>query len=196
MQQNYLMNIHPHQRYIDGIREESTIIIKEIYQVFFPDIERFILKNRGNKEDAHDVFQEGMYMLHHEVMTKDFIVKSGLNNWLFIVCRNIWYQSLKKKGKMPISSELDTNTISDDMDVTKMMVMNERKELYLRKFAELSEACQKILTLFFEKTKMVKIAEELGYKNVNVVKKKKSLCQKKLIELIVADSLYKELATQ
>jgi RNA polymerase sigma factor (sigma-70 family) len=188
------MKNHPDQRFIDGIRAGNSNIIKELYQVFFPEIEKFILKNRGSKDDAHDVFQEGMYMLHHEIMHKDFKAFTGLNNWLFVVCRNIWYQSLKKKSRLPAASELEADTISDDANIVESMITYERKKLYKAKFVKLSDACQQILTLFFEKIKLAKIAEELGYKNINVVKKKKSLCQKKLIELILADPLYKELA--
>lgn len=190
------MEIHPHQHYIEGIRTENAAVIREVYDAFFPDIKRFILKNRGTLSDAHDVFQEGMYLLHHEITNKNFVIRSGLNNWFFIVCRNVWYQNLNKKAKMPMTSEMKTDIISEDISLEEKLLEQQRKALYLSKFGELTEGCQKVLTLFFEKIKMSEIAQKMGYSNANVAKKKKSLCQKKLIELIVADSSYRELSTR
>lgn len=190
------MEIHPHQHYIEGIRTEDAKIIREIYDTFFPDIKRFILKNRGTLGDAHDVFQEGMYLLHHEIMKKNFVIRSGLNNWFFIVCRNVWYQNLNKKAKMPIASEFENDIVSEDISLEDKLLQQQRKTLYLSKFGELTEGCQKVLTLFFEKIKMSEIAKKMGYSNANVAKKKKSLCQKKLIELITADSSYEELSAR
>lgn len=186
------MQVHAHQRYIEGIKARDSKIIQEVYDTFFPAIQKYILKNRGSLDDAHDVFQEGMQMLFHEATTKDFIIKSGLNNWLFMVCRNVWYKKLNKKSKMPVTSDIEIDLKSED-NMEKRMMEHERKQLYLRKFQQLSDKCQQILTLFFEKTKLAAIAEQLGYKNANVVKKKKSECQKRLTQLIQADPLFQEL---
>ena len=133
-----------------------------------------------------------MQMLYHEVTTKDFIIKSGLNNWLFMVCRNVWYKKLNKKAKMPVTSDENID-LKDEEDIESRMMEHERKQLYLLKFQKLSDKCQQILTLFFQKTKLAAIAEKLGYKNANVVKKKKSGCQKKLTQLIQNDPLFQEL---
>lgn len=186
------MPSHAHQRFIEGLKARDEKIIQEIYNTFFPNIESFIKKNRGNSDDAHDVFQEGIQMLFSEVMKKEFIIQTGLNNWLFMVCRNIWFKKLNKKSKLPVTSDTEIDLISED-SIEQKILENERKQLYLRKLQELSDMCRNILLLFFDKVKMRAIAEKLGYKNANVVKKKKSGCQKKLIELIQADPLYKEL---
>lgn len=186
------MQPHSHQKYIEGIQRRDSQIIHKIYQDFFPSIERYVKNNRGNTDDAHDVFQEGMQMLYHKITTTDFKIQSGLNNWLFIVCRNIWLKKLNKKGKMPVTSEDDIDLTSED-NIEEIMLANERKQLYLKKFQLLSDMCQKILNLFFDKVKMAAIAEQLGYKNANVVKKKKSGCQKRLVQLIQADPLFNEL---
>lgn len=186
------MKLHEHQHYIDGLKARDAKTIEKVYNDFFPAIQRYVLKNRGNEDDAHDVFQEGMQMLYHEATTKNFIIKSGLNNWLFMVCRNVWYKKLNKKAKMPVTSD-DNLDLKDEDDIESRMMAHERKQLYLRKFQKLSEKCQQILALFFEKTKLAAIADQLGYKNANVVKKKKSGCQKKLTQLIQEDPLFQEL---
>ncbi len=186
------MQLHSHQQYVEGIKRRDNQIIHKIYQEFFPSIEIYVKKNRGNSDDAYDVFQEGMQVLYHKASTTTFEIKSGLNNWLFIVCRNIWLKKLNKKGKMPVTSDEEIDLTSED-SIEDTILRNERKQLYLKKFQLLSEMCQKILTLFFDKVKMAAIADQLGYKNANVVKKKKAECQKKLIQLIQADPLFKEL---
>ena len=187
------MATHPHQRFIEGIKNRDEKIIQEVYNIFFPSIEKYILKNRGNLDDAYDVFQEGMQMLFREVTTKEFVIRTGLNNWLFMVCRNVWLKKLNKNAKIQVTSEADNDLISEE-DTEGMMMDNERKQLYLKKFQQLSDGCQKVLTLFFQKIKMSEIAEKLNYKNANVVKKKKSECQKRLIQMVQSDPLFKELS--
>ena len=48
----------------------------------------------------------------------------------------------------------------------------------------LGAACQKVLQMWQLSYSMKEIAEELGYKNDAVARKKKRLCMKKLLEIL------------
>ena len=61
----------------------------------------------------------------------------------------------------------------------------ENKEMVRKYLEQLDGNCRKVLELYYlQGMKMEEIARELGYKNANVAKKKKSLCLKKLAELV------------
>ena len=187
------MKPHPHQRYIEALQKGNNTIIQEIYDTFFPNIEYFIKKNRGTKEDAYDVFQEGLQQLYAKAIGgQNFVIQKGLNNWLFIVCRHIWYKKLKKKKQSPITfgQEID---LKEEKGLEQQFIDNEKKQLYLKHFQRLSEKCRKVLQWFFDKRKMKEIAALLGYENAQVAKNKKASCQRRLVQLIHNDVLFKEL---
>jgi len=73
------------------------------------------------------------------------------------------------------------------------LIEAEKMELYKRKFAELGEDCQKILNLFFSGEKFKEIANKLDLASENSAKKKKHLCQKKLIQMIQKDQRFNEI---
>ena len=187
------MKLHPHQRYIEALQKGNDTIIQEIYTTFFPNIEHFIKKNRGTKEDAYDVFQEGLQQLYTKATGgQNFVIQKDLSNWLFIVCRHIWYKKLKKKKQTPITFGKEIDPI-EEKELEQQLIDNEKKQLYLKHFQRLSDKCRKVLQLFFDKRKMKEIAVLLGYENAQVARNKKAGCQKRLVQLIRGDRLFKEL---
>ena len=73
------------------------------------------------------------------------------------------------------------------------MIKKERCDFYLKKFNQLSEGCQQVLTLFYEGTKMKQIAEKMGFASANYAAKRKHKCKEKLMSIIVEDNYYKEI---
>ena len=83
--------------YIDGIRNNNSKIINEIYEKYSKAIIQYVTSNNGSADDAQDVFQEGMIVLFQKVHTPDFELTSSLLTYFYSICKFIWSNRLRKK---------------------------------------------------------------------------------------------------
>ena len=52
---------------IKGIARRKESIIHYVYKTCYPDIRKLILTNRGNEQDAEDIFQDGMVKVYQKI---------------------------------------------------------------------------------------------------------------------------------
>ena len=71
--------------------------------------------------------------------------------------------------------------------------MNEKKELMRLHFGQLGADCQEVLRRFFDGDSLRQIAEVMNFTEA-YAKKRKFICQQKLIAAISADPIYNELS--
>lgn len=178
--------------YIDGLLENDSSVIKKMYKLFFPRIEAFVLKNRGRKADAWDVFQDALIVILKRVKKQDFELVCDFYIFLFGVCRFVWMNKLRLYDNN--HSELTITTeIFEDPVVWQMLVEEEQKKLYEEKLRELTDRGQMVMRLFFKEGKKHReIAKIMGFKNENVAKKQKAVYQKQLTQKIQRDWRYRE----
>ncbi len=70
----------------DDIRKS----VKGLYS-FYPGIRKFIAANKGSREDAEDIFQEVLLIVHQQLKQPDFILSSSLKTYSFGIAKNLWY---------------------------------------------------------------------------------------------------------
>ena len=145
--------------------------LKEMYKPF-PMVRNFIKVHGGDEDEARDVFQESLLVFYKNVQKPDFKLTSALSTYLFAICKYLWKDELKKKNRI-VSFEA-----KDTPDEVLDHAVEELKDKWLDKALNaLGGKCLEILKLFYyEKFSMEKIAEKLGYKNVDTVKTQKYKC--------------------
>lgn len=182
------------QALIEGIRLGDPKVINFIYATYHQAIVHLVETNSGTKEDAHDVFQEGLVVLYQKTKDPDFELSSQFLTYLYAICRNIWSNRLRKKSGKEVSLEDKfQDTIADnDPPVGEY---NEQYYLYRKMFLRLGEDCQKILRLFLRKTNMETIMKKMGFSSINYAKKRKFMCKEKLVTLIKNDRSFSEIST-
>lgn len=180
------------QSYINGLITNNKTIINEIYDTYYPRIQAMVYRNGGEKEDAWEIFQESLVLIYQKAQTPDFQLTSSFYSFLYGICKFKWNNERKKKSRKNVTIE-GRDTYTDEDGVEEGMIQAEKMELYRAKFAELGEGCQKILNLFFKGEKFKEIAIELNLASENSAKKKKHLCQKKLIHLVQNDRRFNEI---
>ena len=178
--------------YLEAIRNGDRNALKQIYKEFLPRISRLITNNGGSKEDAKDVFQDAIMVLYEKAKSPDFTLTSNFYTLLHGVCRNIWGNRLKKKSRTEVTlPEDDKYNLSEGIE--QAIYAEEENKLFWSAFKQLGEECQKLMQLFFEKVKMQKITEILGYSSLGYTKKRKFQCKERLIAKVKADRRYEEL---
>ncbi|MCB0706862.1 MAG: sigma-70 family RNA polymerase sigma factor [Saprospiraceae bacterium] len=180
------------QYYLDGLVRGDSNVIREIYARYYKAILHFIETNSGNAEDAKDIFQEGLMLVFQKAKNKDFELSSTFLTFLFSVCRNIWFNRIRKKsfGEVTLSEEI-TSTLTEDK--VSEIEANEREVLFRNKFLLLGVDCQQVLSMYFQKIKMEEIMEKMQFSSISYTKKRKFQCKEKLVQLIENDSIYHEL---
>ena len=162
-----------------------------LYNSLLPSIERHVIKNSGNKEDAKDIFQESVVVAYRKAQDPSFVLTSSLETFIFSIAKRKWLYELKKRGRHNAHMEISPGEGGNNIE--QMVINNERTSLYLKHFRALPAGCKKILTLFFEGYKMSEIAEKLGFASEGYARKRKHQCQETLIKFITKDKSYKEL---
>ncbi|MEM1220067.1 MAG: sigma-70 family RNA polymerase sigma factor, partial [Bacteroidota bacterium] len=74
---------HPDFRYVEGLLQNDSSVILEIYDQFEDRIVRFVQQNQGKKEDGLDIFQEGLMVVFHKAQTGNFVLTASFFSFLY-----------------------------------------------------------------------------------------------------------------
>ncbi|MEM6685705.1 MAG: RNA polymerase subunit sigma, partial [Bacteroidota bacterium] len=132
------------ERYINALITGNEKVTKEIYNKLFPKIKSYILKNRGDAQDASDVFHDGLMYIIVSQKEKRSLIQS-FEAYVFVVCKNIWKRTLKNKV-----IKTDALTLEDkEEELSTFIVEQELFDFYIKKFELLSTNCKEILGSYF-----------------------------------------------
>jgi RNA polymerase sigma factor (sigma-70 family) len=167
---------------IELLRGKEYLRASEKLYGYYPVVKKLVLNNKGNREDAEDLYQEALIILIRKVQIPGFVLSSSLNTYLYSICRFLWSEKLRKQNKR-IEVEFENNQAienSHDLETYKNETENKLAE---KAFYELGEKCKQLLLLFyFKKMSMKEIAVKLGFGSEKVAKNQKYRCIEKAKE--------------
>jgi RNA polymerase sigma factor (sigma-70 family) len=187
------MSVLTNETCLEGIKNNDPVVLKQMYQDFFPAIYHYIVTHHGTKEDAKDIFADVLEALFRKVNGDNFTLTCKMKTFLTAIGAHLW---MKKNRKKIFDARV---TFDDPMVLRYVSEMEESLEhteqyaLYREKFAALKEDCQEVLRLGIQEGRNhVEVMEEMGY-TYDYSRKKRANCLKALLELIKSDARYKEL---
>lgn len=187
-------NIHTDQLYIDGLANNNSAIIQEIYKKFVPKVKNYIRTNSGNDDAAQDVIQEVLVTIYNQAKTKGLQLTCPFDAYFFLLCKRYWLNELKKSSNKEVT--IDDDTVYKDESTVEMVnqteIFDEKQSLFDEMFKKLGDKCQELLKLSFVTKTMEEVAEKLNV-TYGYVRKKKSLCTGQLTEMIQQSNRYKSL---
>ncbi|MCO6488400.1 MAG: sigma-70 family RNA polymerase sigma factor [Phaeodactylibacter sp.] len=166
--------------------------IREIYRLYLPRAANLITQNGGSAEDARDIFQEALIILYEKAGRPGFELNSSLYTLIYGICRNLWGNRLQKKSNRTVTFPEDDKYRLDE-DLERSIEEAEENRIFWDAFDQLGDDCRKLMRLFFDKVRMEKIAEIMGFGSVNYAKKRKFQCKERLIGLVRADLRFQDL---
>lgn len=189
-----MSSIHPDQKYITALLEHDRVMLDELYARFSPKIRSFVLQHQGSVADAADLFQEALTDIYRKAKS-GFVLSCPLDAFLFLICRNRWLSHLgrKKYNSVTFSEEEGySNLVSEDSFAVaeEIFLSQHRKALINQKLEELGAGCRDLLKKNWAGHKLEELATLLQT-TYNYIRKKKSECMQKLLELIKASPEYK-----
>ena len=157
-------------------------VYETLYAKHFRAVKRYILKNSGTQEDAEDVFQDAIIVLHKSLTSENFELKSSLETYLFSVARNVWFNELRRR-KRDILEE-DPNNYIPETEQTNLLI--KKTETLRELISQLKGDCQRILIdFYFHNISMKDIMEEYGLGSIQAAKNKKFRCLNRLASLYI-----------
>jgi RNA polymerase sigma factor (sigma-70 family) len=167
-----------------GILNNSSSTLQYLYKAYFPMIYQLIINNSGNEDDAKDIYQEGIIILHDKIKSGDFELTSKLKTFLYSVCRRLWLKKLNHKSRFNVN----INDYEDHFVVEPDMANHEEKDkqflLMDKALLQLGEPCKTIIEDFYIHNKsMQDISEKFGYTNADNAKTQKYKCLQRLKKL-------------
>jgi len=178
--------------YLEGIGNRDSKVITEIYKDILPGIVSWIRQNGGNESDAQDLFQEMIVSIYKKQKKGEFELTCKFWSYALVVCRNLWFAKKRKMERISYVDQVDDDRVEIGAGMQEEIEHKEQFKLYRKHFQNLSDSCQKVLSLFFAKVKMATIAEKMS-SSEGYIKKKKFKCKEELVSKIKQDPLFTEL---
>lgn len=157
---------------------------------YFPLIQKYVVQNNGNNEDAKDLFQQALLVFYQKFSEGKYEYTAKISTFLYAICRNNWNKKLTRgKERHHISLDQQHHLTADEENyIEENYPKQSLKKFLSEKIKELGDPCQSILIFHeFYKLSMTNIAQKMGYKNENTVRQQKYKCLIRLRKLIPTD---------
>ncbi|VXB91906.1 RNA polymerase subunit sigma [Flavobacterium sp. 9AF] len=175
-------------RYINALINGDNTIISEIYSKIYPKILKFIINNKGEEDDALDIFHDALMYIIVTQKEKRTLIQS-FEAYIFVICKNIWKKKLKNKV---IKTEVLTLE-ERDTNLGELILEQQCFEFYIAKFNLLSQNCKDILSSYFNGISYEEITLNNEYATINTVRQRVFKCRTKLVELIKEDKEFQRI---
>lgn len=177
---------------IAAIKSGDRVALKQVYQTHWPMVRTLVCNNSGSEDDAKDVFQEAIMVLHRNICETEFELTSKLKTYIYAVARRLWLKQLSRNSRYTGNvndnerfQELEAETDAEEKTA-------EMKVVIRKSMKELGEPCQTILTdFFYGGLTMEEIAEKMGYTNAANAKNQKYKCFKRFKKIVIANNKQK-----
>lgn len=178
--------------YLKALLNSDSKIINTIYKDNFYKVKSFVYKNKGQQEDAEDIFQKALLQLAVRYKKEKFVINTSFEAYLFTVCKNLWRRELNK-SKIKVTKDEFFELKDDNQDIALAVLEQKRWELFTESLELISDNCKQILKLFFAKTSYAKIVELFKYNSETVARQRVFKCKNSLKEQVKKDSRFKSL---
>lgn len=162
---------------IDDLKKRDNTAYEVIYAVYYPAIERYVLRNNGTADDAKDVFQETLLALMDNIGRHDFELTASLKTYIFSIASNIWLKKLRTARKMTGYTEDAAIPDTTLMHFEQQEADAAKTGLLAQIFSSVTSHCQLLLMkTFLQETRREELIAELGYKNTHTFDNQKYKC--------------------
>ena len=164
------------EKLYDDIRQPFLVWASQLYQ--------------SETEDAVEIYQKAYTILYMNVRNgKLTSLTSSVKTYLFSIGKNLFREKFRNKHNRLVNIDDVSNTTSFNAEVDAHVLdayeSTHQKELVRKLLAEIGDPCSTLLELMFIKGYSAEaVVREMNYSDERVVRKRKSLCLKKMREMV------------
>jgi RNA polymerase sigma factor (sigma-70 family) len=176
---------------IECLRNRQSYVVHYLSDRYIPMIRLMVKQKGGTKEDAHDIFQDGLIIMLEKLDDRKFILTCKFKTFLYCVCEHLWKTILEKRQSA--NNYLTRRTEPDsEKDFTELPDHQMYEAIFQDVFKTLDPISKKILKLYWREMSPQDIADKLGY-TYGYVRKKKCQAQSELTEKVKRHPEYKRI---
>jgi DNA-directed RNA polymerase specialized sigma24 family protein len=165
---------------LQGLKQKEEKSIYEVYNNFFPSVEKYVLMNSGSEQDAEDVFQDTVMILLSYVAREGFHLTSALKTLVFAIARKLWLKQLRNRSRCEILTELEMSQCDFLTDWEEIEKSEKRYNSLPQVLSRISEHCSGLLKQLFLTGKIPD-----HYKNDHSMRNQKYKCLEQARKMIV-----------
>ncbi len=160
-------------------------VVPVLYKKVYPLVERFILRNSGNREDASDVFQDTLLFFYKQIMSNTFNQKYSVFGYLYKICIHKWINKAKKNKKIVFVDVIENLETPIYEEFSEEIIKNSDANIVRKLFNPIGEKCVELLTYTtYSNLLLEDIMLRMELNSVSAVKMQLKRCKEKLLKQI------------
>lgn len=169
------------QEIVQGLIQNNSEIINYLYSEVGPKVMHVIMKAGGSREEANDIFQEGIISTYENIRSGRYELRPDVKftTYLIRVCKYKWYDTAKSAHKRKMSG-LENDFMDEEESVLEGLIRSEKYKALHSMIDQLNERCKEILNRYYWKRESMKEIGEALNMNPKSVKNGKYRCMKEL----------------
>ncbi len=168
-----------------GLQNRDGAVTVYLQRQYFTMIRYIVGRKGGSDEDAKDMFNDVMLVLLPKVDDPDFRLTCRFKTFFYAISDNMWKLKLEKK-RIAGLYQYKKRDEPGNIDFTENYDRHMMRELLDNSFYKLRPLCQKIIRMFWNEVPQKQMAELLGF-TYGYLRKRKFICQKRLVESILSN---------
>lgn len=184
-------NTYEHTETVKAILQNENKAIEKLYIAIFPKVKIYILQNKGNEDQAKDIFQEAFLDLWRNIKDGKFSPgqDENIEAYLYTIAKNKWIDHLRSaryQKKTSLGELTELIEASNEWDkVTEEASYNEMASVAREAVNRLGKTCNRLLKLFyFERKSMKVISKQLKITTASA-RNKKYRCMQQLRKFVI-----------
>lgn len=181
------------EKLINGIKTRDNLVLKHLYSEYHEKVIKYVVRNKGIKQEAEDVLHDSIETVLNHVRRKDFKLQKTFEAYFTTIYQNKWVNRIKTKNKREIINEYPENLTEEALQYGD----NKHEQLYeiaSDGLQKLDKDGKKLINLFYIKEKtMAEIAYRMNFKDEKSAKTQKYKAIGRLKEIVKSNPLYKRL---
>lgn len=168
-------------------------LIRKAYKEYFPLVRKYVCSNKGDVDDAKDVFQEALIKV---ISTPEKFGNPDYNEKAMIlaIARNKWIDKVRRANNFSRKTDQIIEFERANYSTSDALFQSEKNKKIEEVFSSLGERCKELLTnTFFYNYSMKEIAELMNFSSEDSAKTQHYKCKQKLIDLYKNDKSLKEI---
>jgi DNA-directed RNA polymerase specialized sigma24 family protein len=173
------------------IKNGDERFLRALYERVRPTFASWFQKTYSiSRQQSVDLFQKAFSIFYFNTKDGKIVsLRSTIDTYLFGIGKVLMKEEYRRDSKLTSLDDVPDISLAD-YSIFNPEKSEHEQDLLKKVMIALEEPCKSLLIFFyFNNYSLARIAEELGYKNEGVVKKKKCLCLKALRGRLIENNI-------